>query len=56
MEVTDRVRAEGAGDKPAIEKQPGLWDADRQTGFANNPWPSDVDVAVDIEVDLRAFT
>ncbi|HMS49791.1 MAG TPA: ISAzo13 family transposase, partial [Candidatus Microthrix sp.] len=27
VEVTDRVRAEGAGDKPAIEKQPGLWDA-----------------------------
>ena len=26
-EVTDRVRAEGAGDKPAVEKQPGLWDA-----------------------------
>jgi transposase len=27
VEVTDRVRAEGAGDKPAIEKQPGLWEA-----------------------------
>ena len=26
-EVTDRVRAEGAGDKPAVEKQPGLWEA-----------------------------
>ena len=26
-EVSDRVREEGAGDKPAIEKQPGLWEA-----------------------------
>lgn len=26
-EVSDRVRAVGAGDKPATEKQPGLWEA-----------------------------
>lgn len=34
-EVTDRIREEGAGDKPAVEKQPGLWEAiDKLVGLA----------------------
>ncbi len=47
VEPSDRLRAPGAGDKKAIDKQPGLLAALDELGHL------DVAVAVDVEIDLR---
>jgi hypothetical protein len=51
IEVSDRVRAPGAGRKSVEESQPGMTDALDALVDPQDPWGSGVCVAVDDEVD-----
>ena len=52
IEPSDRQRAPGGGDKPAIDKQPGLLETLDELVHPDDAWDADVGVAVDVEVDL----
>ena len=54
IEPSDRLRAPGGGDRPAIDKQPGLLEALDELVHPGHAGHADVAVAVDVEVDLRA--